>query len=283
MEEPVKVLGICGREGAGKNTVANILQFDTHLPSSVPTWEMREIDNPLTYMAHVLFGFPMSNDATEKDPVWSMTQGKAFEVISDMIVEHVDKDWFARHPTGFKYRVPFPIQQTGVEWREFSMADPLKRVCALIFDIPYHVLLAQTPETRVTREKILSPPQSVCGRVTGRYCLEYFGTDVMRNQFDSDIWIKILKREAKSAVLRNERVVIPDIRFPNEGKLIDELNGTLLTIHRNDGDLTLTEEDHKTHPAKWKFLTFYKNVKNPITIHNDGSIDELKDKVNRFA
>jgi Deoxynucleotide monophosphate kinase len=278
--EQTKVLGICGREGAGKNTVANILQFDSHLPNQDPTWELREIDNPLCYMAHVLFGFPMNHDdPLIKDPIWGMTQGKAYDMLSKLLIKYVDKDWLAAHPTGMNYNVPFPIQTSDNTWREFSMADPLKRICALIFDIPYKILLAQTPEDRKLRENTFSPQQSVCGAVTGRYCLEYFGTDVMRNNFDNDIWIKILKREASKTIDAGFKVVIPDIRFPNEGKLIDELDGTLLTIYRNPTDLDLTEEDQKTHPAKWKFLTFNDQVKHSISIHNDGSIDKLKELI----
>jgi hypothetical protein len=274
--EEINVLGICGREGAGKTTVANILQFGSHESSNETNWVMREIENPLIYIAHVLFGFPLHTDSLRmKDPIWGMTQGKAFEVISDILVKYVDKDWFTKHPTGFKFQVPFPVLKNDRKWVEFSMADPLKRICALIFDIPYEILLAQTPETRQQREVMLSPPQSVCGQVTGRYCLEYFGTDVMRNNFDNDIWIKILEREAKTTMTLGHKVVIPDIRFPNEGKMIDNLGGTLMTIYRASKDLDLTEEDEKTHPAKWKFITFRKNVKNPIIVRNNGTMEEL--------
>lgn len=274
------ILGICGREGAGKNTVANLLQFNSHL--SGPTWELREVDNPIIYIAHVLFGFPMRTDMTMKDPIWEMTQDKAFALIADLLINGVDKDWFTKHPTGCVYRLPFPLATSG-RWCEFSMADPLKRISTLIFDIPYDILLAQTPETRKLRETTCSPELSVCGAVTGRYCLEYFGTDVMRNKFDNDIWIKILKHEARSAMDNGKCVVIPDIRFPNEGNLIDELGGILLTIYRKPTDLDLTEEDKKTHPAKWKFLTFNQSVKNPASIHNCGTIEELKTSVAKLC
>lgn len=276
MESNTKVLGICGREGAGKNTVANILQFDSHLPSTEQTWELLPVDNPLVYIAHVLFGFPMNIDHSKIDPIWGLTQDKAFAIISDLIIKFVDKDWFTKHPTGNIYQLPFPVSTTNSKWCEFSMADPLKRISTLIFDIPYDILIAQTPESRKLREITYSPDLSVCEKITGRYCLEYFGTDVIRNNFDNDVWIKILKREARSAMNSGLCVVIPDIRFPNEGDLIDDLNGVLLTIYRKQEDLELTDDDQKTHPAKWKFLTFNKKVKNPAEIHNCGSIDELK-------
>ena len=278
MESNIKILGICGREGAGKNTVANILQFNSPQNTN-PTWELREVDNPLVYIAHVLFGFPMRVDTTIKEPIWGLDQDRAFNLIVRLLVNYVDKQWFTKHPTGCVYKLPFPISTSESKWCEFSMADSLKRICTLIFDIPYEILLAQTPETRKLRETTYSPNLSVCGAVTGRYCLEYFGTDVMRNNFDSDIWIKILKREARSAINNGKYVVIPDIRFPNEGNLIDELGGTLLTIYRQPTDLDLTEEDQKTHPAKWKFLTFNQTVKNRAIIHNRGTIEELKSAV----
>ena len=177
MQKRINFLGICGREGAGKNTVANILQFDTHLPNPEPIWELREIDNPLCYMAHVLFGFPLNNnDLKATDSIWGKTQGEIYALLSDLITDHVDEDWLTKHPTGFTYFVPFPIEQETSDWVEFSMADPLKRVCSLIFDIPYDILIASTPETRKIREEIRSPLLNICGSITGRYCLEYFGT-----------------------------------------------------------------------------------------------------------
>jgi len=261
MKKAISVLGLCGREGSGKTTVANML-------TGGPKYELRKINDPLTYMTDVLFG--------DNNP-WGYSTEDQRDLLKLIIETNVDSKWFEKHPSG-EYMAPFDIV-SDKEWVEFSMATPLKKVCSILFDIDYDILLAQTPEARVIRENMSCRhdydklPE---GLFNGRVCLEYFGTDVMRNKFDRDIWMKILKRDATRAIDNDKRVVIPDVRFENEIDLISKLDGTLFVIYRSAGELILTEDDEKTHPAKWNFLKYYTNSKNYEIIGNNGSIDDLQ-------
>jgi hypothetical protein len=257
------VLGICGREGVGKTTIANIL-------TGGPLHEFRHITSPVAYMSEILFG--------DVDGIWGMSKTMQNELVRDIIKSNVDSDWFEKHPEGESYRVPYTTFSPEKQWIEFSMATPLKQICSLIFDIDYDILLAQTPENRVIREQMsCKNDYNKLPNVpfNGRVCLEYFGTDVMRNMFDNDIWLKILQRNAAKAIVDGYRVVIPDIRFENEMKMIDALNGTLFVVYRNVGELILTEDDKKTHPAKWHFLQYYPNSKNYEMFCNPGTMDAL--------
>jgi hypothetical protein len=217
----ISVLGICGREGAGKTTIANML-------TGGPRYEMRKITCPISYMSEILFG---------DDSVWNMTRDMQHMLLKDIIENNVDSKWFEKHPVGKTYSVPYEKFDVNQSWIEFSMATPLKQVCSMIFDIPYDILLAQKPEARIKRENVSCRndyDKIPDGPFNGRVCLEYFGTDVMRNKFDSDIWLKILQRNAANAISAGYRVVIPDIRFENEIGLINALNGDLLQYLVND-------------------------------------------------
>jgi len=258
----INILGICGREGAGKTTIANLLTGNTG-----PLFELREVE-PIGYICDVLFG--------EDDQIWKLKRFEQKMVVSCMLRIHVDSKWEENHKICL---APFDIMpDTSSNWTEFSLATSLKKVCSVIFDTPYDVLLAQTPEARIARETVK------CGEtfdrlpynMNGRICLEYFGTDVMRNHFDKDIWIKILRREVSSAIAAGQRVAIPDIRFANELELINGLDGTLMTVYRNDTELILTDTDRNTHPAKWNFLEFYMLAHRKLIYQNNRTMDMLK-------
>ncbi len=264
MANPINVLGICGREGAGKTTIAN------GLTGSSPEYELRITTNPLDFICEVIFG--------ETDTIWEISPEGQRSLMRRLIRDYVDVDWFAKHPDGKTYQVPYETVPNGSTWREFSFATPLKRICSLIYDVPYDVLLAQTPETRISRETF------VCvGGHNGRTCLEYFGTNVLRKLFDEDIFLKILQREALACIASGCRVVIPDVRFENEINLINNLSGTLLVVSRNASELNITDADRKTHPAKWHFLQYYRNAKKFICFLNYGSIDVLNARVKELV
>lgn len=265
----IKVLGICGREGAGKTTIANALTESTG-----PAYEMREVD-PITYICDVIFG--------ENDQIWHLKRSEQIIVMKHMLHTYVDTKWVENHSDMCLAPFDLPVS-SNTNWVEFSLATPLKKICSVIFGVPYDMLLAQTPEDRKARETVK------CGEgfdklpyvMNGRICLEYFGTDVMRNRFDRDIWMKMLKRDVSTAIKAGQRVVIPDIRFANELELVNELDGTLMTVYREDSDLILTDVDRETHPAKWNFLEFYMLAKKRLMYKNICVLNMLKTDINQI-
>jgi hypothetical protein len=53
------------------------------------------------------------------------------------------------------------------------------------------------------------------------------GTEIFRS-IDPNIWIKVFKNQ----VLKYDKVACPDVRMPNERRLIKELGGVLVLIKR---------------------------------------------------
>lgn len=266
--ENINVLGICGREGAGKTTIANILTNQIG-----PQYELRLINSPLDYICDVIFG-------TLTDNIWTLTREQQLAWMESFIHSYVDREWMNTYGKKQMF-APFDIiNDNNDNWIEFSMATPLKKVCSVIFQIPYEVLLAQTPADRILRETIVTKVNG--NTINGRVALEYFGTDIMRNLFDKDIWLKIMQRDAAVVIASNRKVVIPDIRFENEMNLVNKLGGTLLVVCRNTNELVLTEADIKTHPAKWNFINFYKNAKKYYVFLNIWPLDVLPSQIKQM-
>lgn len=268
----MKLLGICGREGAGKTTIANMLtgKDGSH-------YLLRHLENrkPLDYIVDVMFG----TDTQMNDPIWNLTRVEQYQVMTDLITKHVDSTWLTRHNYA-PFIAPYEDIQPTTGWVEFSFATALKKICSVLFKASYAVLLGQTAEDRKAREEYLYghdfdqlPSRKP---MNGRVVLEYFGTDVMRNHFDKAVWIKIVERESTHALKQGFRVVFSDVRFENEIGMINIMGGTILLVYRKDEDLVLTEADTQTHPAKWHFLRYYHHAKKLLQYKNDKSLEHLR-------
>lgn len=270
------LLGICGREGAGKTTIANLLTNEYG-----SSYKLQRVDNkfPLDYIVYVMFGTDAQLNVDGRDPIWNLTRLEQYQVMIDLITKYVDSTWIAKH-NNTPFIAPFDDTSSNSSWVEFSFATALKKVCSVLFKVSYTILLAQTESDRTAREENLYghdfdnlPDKKP---MNGRVILEYFGTDVMRNHFDKAVWIKIVERESAHAVKNGFRVVFPDIRFENEVEMINNIGGTLLLVYRKDDDLVLTDADTKTHQAKWHFLRYYPNAKKLIKFRNDKTLSELQ-------
>jgi len=113
----------------------------------------------------------------------------------------------------------------------------------------------------------------------GRTLLQYVGTDVVRNN-EPDFWVNFIVKILKLFDGNWDYVLIPDCRFPNECNVLRE-NGfetILLKVIRSGFESPLTEEQRK-HPSE----TAMDNTDADYTVDNSGSLDELKEKLNRFV
>lgn len=114
-----------------------------------------------------------------------------------------------------------------------SFADSLKDCLSSIFCWDREALSGTTPESRAWREEVdpwwadrLSIPH-----FTPRWAMRNFGTEVMRQHFNNDIWILNVERRIAEA---NGPIVITDGRFPNEIDLVHRLNGRSIRVRRGN-------------------------------------------------
>jgi hypothetical protein len=98
-----------------------------------------------------------------------------------------------------------------------------------------------------------------------RRLLQVFGTDVGRKMFNENFWINI----ALAGLKDHHRVVISDVRFPNEADAIKQLGGQVWRINRHNHQPV---NGHTSEHAMDNYM--FKHV-----IYNDGTLDDLSDEV----
>lgn len=163
---------------------------------------------------------------------------------------------------------------------KLSFAGAVKDIASIIFGWDREMLEGSTQESRQEREIVdkwwaeaLQIPN-----LSPRYVLQYFGTDLFRNHFHQDIWLKIV--EKKLNLYPN--VVITDCRFPNEIKLVKSYGAKLINVQRsmpewfNDYVNGIDCEDAKNlHPSETSWI----REKMDFVIKNDQTVEQLNEKI----
>jgi hypothetical protein len=116
-------------------------------------------------------------------------------------------------------------------YRRLAFAEPLKQVLKIIFQFNDEQLYGNDKEIPDTYWKV--SPRSI---------MQFVGTDLFRHQIkkilpdiDDNIWIEVVKRQILDIWKKNpkQKIVLTDLRFPNEINLIKELNGVIIRVKRN--------------------------------------------------
>ena len=139
---------------------------------------------------------------------------------------------------------------------KLSFADKLKDGVASVFGWNRDMLEGDSIESREWRETVDEFWTNETGReITPRLVLQEFGTDCMRNGFYDGVWVSLVKQE----IINNpdNNYIVPDVRFPNEIKIIKSLNGKVWNVRRgelpnwwgyaiedNNSDSTLMKDNH---------------------------------------
>jgi adenylate kinase family enzyme len=108
----------------------------------------------------------------------------------------------------------FLVDQYG--FHKMAFADPLREACKVIF-----LLSDEQLHDRVLKETIderwnLSP----------RQIMQRLGTECIRNLFDPDHWVHLMR--ARIVEKNYPRIVVSDVRFPNEASMIKAFPKSLL-------------------------------------------------------
>lgn len=170
------------------------------------------------------------------------------------------------------------LQELGVE--AIALADPLK---SLVHDT---FLMQDEMHLRDDQEWKMKPNLKL-GGWTPRKVYQFIGTECFR-LIQPDVWVDYARNRIRtSPELQSKDIVVTDIRFPNEARMVTELGGYLWLIDR--------PREVKPEPW-WKHLMFWRRNKvhesesyvdqmreemSPFIIDNSGSLGDLADKVSR--
>ena len=106
---------------------------------------------------------------------------------------------------------------------------------------------------------------------TIRDIMQVLGTDLLRQNFNNNIHVAA----TLGSIKENEKVIITDLRFPNELEAIKKHNGITIRINRGLIERTgkmIQEPEHISETA-------LDNVEFDYVIENDGTIGDLIEKV----
>ena len=168
---------------------------------------------------------------------------------------------------------------------KLSFADRLKDGVASVFNWDRDMLEGDTDRSRIWREKIDEYWTNETGfDVTPRLILQLFGTDCMRNGFFDGIWVSLVKKQ----ILENPETnyIIPDVRFPNEVKMIHSVQGQVWQTRRGElPDWFINKRDNNidpitVHASEWAWIdqdSAFEQI-----IQNNGSLDELQNTVEKI-
>jgi hypothetical protein len=105
-----------------------------------------------------------------------------------------------------------------------------------------------------------------------RRILQYLGTEVGRNLIDDNVWVTATLKRIASERSLSDKIVIPDTRFPNEANAVrirsESKNFVVRVTRPGVGPVS----DHPSETSLDDFDFDY-------TLHNDGTLAELADRV----
>jgi hypothetical protein len=172
-----------------------------------------------------------------------------------------------------------------------SFASSLKDAVSAVFGWERDLLEGATRISREWREEIDPWWANRLGipHLTPRWVLQNWGTEVFRNHFHDDIWIASLENKLQH---KEKHVVLTDSRFPNELKMVRDLEGSLLIrVKRgedpdwfsvaeaaNTFDSQIAKNELRTlgiHASEYSWV----GEEFDLVLTNDGTLDDLFAKV----
>jgi hypothetical protein len=183
-------------------------------------------------------------------------------------------------------------------FRRDSFANTLKDAVSAVFGWDRVLLEGRTKEAREWREQVdtwwaerLNMP-----KLTPRWVLQYWGTEVCRNAFHDDIWIASLENKMRKTT---DNIVISDVRFPNEIKAIHNAGGIVVRVKRGEDpewyDAAVSANAGPNGNATWSISrskleklkihaseTAWVGMDVDNVVNNDSSIDDLFDQIKKL-
>jgi hypothetical protein len=196
-----KIIGISGRKQAGKNTIANYINGDI-LKNKSMIQDYRIDDNGSLNIKTV------DNDHNSGWGIFDVTRK------DDIFVDYAERELW-----------PYI--------KVYHFADPLKEMSINIFGLnPLNIYGTDQQKNELTTLKWEEMPTETdkTGFMSHREFLEYYGTKVIR-KIKTDAWVNATLNKITKE--KSEISIIPDVRFPNEVKAIQDLGGIVVRLTRD--------------------------------------------------
>ena len=115
-------------------------------------------------------------------------------------------------------------------FKRVSFAASLKDAVSSVFGWDRELLEGSTKTSREWREQTdIWWSTRLQMDITPRWVLQYWGTEVLRNNFHKDIWVASVENKLRQS---KDNIVITDCRFINEVNAIKNAGGTTMRVVR---------------------------------------------------
>ena len=169
------------------------------------------------------------------------------------------------------------------EYRRESFAGNLKDSMSAIFGWDREMLEGRTKSSREWREQVDPWWSERLGipHLTPRWILQYVGTDVIRGKFHDDMWLASLENKLRKTT---DDIVISDVRFKNEVKMLKNLGAICIEVTRGDkpnwykdalSGNTSQLELLKIHKSEYDWI----GTDFDYTLDNNGTLDDVYTQV----
>lgn len=166
------------------------------------------------------------------------------------------------------------VLKDDYEFVEYSFAKPLKEVCKLLFDLTDDQVYGDYFIKEAVDERL---------GVTPRKILQKFGSDFGRKYLHKmlpnlkiptgKLWVEKFRWWYDNNKNDIKNVVIPDVRFLNEAKIIKELGGIIIRVHRPELDIGKDAHISETELLK---------IKEDYLITGEKDIETFREKIRKF-
>ena len=144
----------------------------------------------------------------------------------------------------------------------YSFAEPMRKMLGALLDYA-----GEDPSLVYNLDKKETPLEVLEGRSI-RYGLQTLGTDWGRDLIGENLWINLWRRSLQGS----PRVVVDDLRHPNEATMIQNLGGKIIKIQRLG-----TQAPIHTHSSE----AFLDILPFDFEVYNSGTLDQLFGVVDR--
>ncbi len=143
-------------------------------------------------------------------------------------------------------------------WEHINFADNLKMICRVAYGLTYtEVYSVHLKQKELNRWPFKSP----------RFLLQEIA-QLWRDKYP-EIWVMSWLRAVKDSGVR--RIVVTDLRYPNEVEALRSWGALIIMIHRP----SIVDDEFSGHQSE----SHFDKMDADMDILNDGSIEDLHEKV----
>jgi hypothetical protein len=134
-------------------------------------------------------------------------------------------------------------------WERHRFAAPMKKMLlSLLIEGGIGFITAM----EMVDGKLKEDPHELLGGKSPRYALQTIGTEWGRGLFGQNFWVNQTMAKIKPSISKGKRIVIDDVRFPNEASAIRAAGGKTIRIQRGNNRWAEHSSETQEFQCDWE-------------------------------